>query len=324
MLRRFSWARWMLPAVLAGVALLNPAPVHAQAAHSIDVLVVYPGSAEDHVQRIVQWGRNWGETEMGPFLDANFAHVSQIYQQSGIDVEFNVVHHQEIDLSYISAGWKTTLSLALMNSELSNSTYVPYLAAIEALRDAHAADIVIYWRDFQDGGPTSNGAGSIGGPENEAYVHLTYGGIAPTVTAHETGHLLGGQHSDGLQGSATFSIDGDTATLREYRTVMTIAYPLGLPDYRYVWRFSAEGTSVSGDIDCSHLTGSLSTCGFQSTASLGDASHDAVAVLSAMVPVVAAFRSPPAVVPVAGPFVQGLLVLLMGGVGLAALVRRRN
>jgi hypothetical protein len=84
------------------------------------------------------------------------------------------------------------------------------------------------------------------------------------------------------------------------------------------------GTSVSGDIDCSQFTGPLSTCGFASTSPLGDASHDAAAVVGAMVPVVAAFRSAPAVVPVAGPIVQGLLVLLMGGAGLAVLARRRK
>jgi hypothetical protein len=261
---------------------------------------------------------------MGPFLDANFEHVSQIYQASGVDVELNVVHHQQIDLSYIDPSWTTTLSLALMNSELGTPTYVPYLAAIEALRNTHTADIVIYWRDFQDGGPTSNGAGSIGGPENEAYIHLTYGGIASTVVAHETGHLLGGQHSDGLQGSATFSIDGDTAILREYRTVMTIAYPLELPDYRYVWRFSSVGTNVTGEIDCSQLTGSLSTCAFDSTTSLGDVSHDAASVLSAMVPVVAAFRAGAPAVPTFAPLVQGLLILLMTASGLIALARRPN
>lgn len=320
------WRMWSgAKSLVLLLALLGSSHVAlaSQAPHTIDVLVVYPQSAEDHVQRIVQWGRNWGETEMGPFLDANFAHVSQIYQQSGVDVEFNVVHHQEIDLSYISAGWKTTLSLALMNSELNNATYTPYIDAIEAIRDAHAADTVVYWRDFQDGGPTSNGAGSIGGGEDEAYVHLTYGGIAPTVTSHELGHLLGGQHSDGVQGTAVFSLDADTAVLREYRTVMTIAYPIAELDlYRYVWRFSSDGTSVTGDIDCSQLTGSLSTCNFSSAASLGDENHDAVAVLSAMVPVMAGFRTAATPVPVAAPGVQVLLMLLMAGSGLAALARR--
>jgi len=323
MLRILSKACWLLTAVVGGVAGPNFEPAHAQTAYTIDVLVVYPQSAEEQMQRIVQWQRNWGETEMGPFLETNFVHVSEIYQQSGIDVDLNVVHHQEIDLSYISPSWGTTLSLALMNSELGTAAYVPYIAAIEALRNEHAADIVIYWRDFQDGGPTSNGAGSIGGPENEAYVHLTYGGIAPTVVAHETGHLLGGQHSDGLQGTAAFSIDGDTATLREYRTVMTIAYPLGLPDYRYVWRFSSDDSGVTGDIDCSQLTGRLATCSFSSTASLGDASHDAATVLSAMVPVVASFRNPPPLVPVTGPFAQGLLVLLLTGVSLIGFKQSR-
>ena len=79
MLRRFPLGCWVLTAMMAGVALANAGPAHAEAAHRIDVLVVYPGSADDHMQRIVQWGRNWGETEMGPFLDANFAHVSQMY-----------------------------------------------------------------------------------------------------------------------------------------------------------------------------------------------------------------------------------------------------
>ncbi|MFP8875037.1 MAG: zinc-dependent metalloprotease family protein [Myxococcota bacterium] len=325
MLRRFPLGYWVLTAVLAGGALANAGPAHAEAAHRIDVLVVYSGSAEDQMQRIVQWGRSWGETEMGPFLEANFERVSQIYQQSGVDVDLNVVHHQQIDLSYIDAqNWQSTLSYALMASEDLNANFIPYVDAIDAIRDVHVADIVVYWRGFQDGGPTSNGAGSVGGGEDEAYVHLTYGGITPSMAAHETGHLLGGQHSDGLQGSATFSIDGDTATFREYRTVMTVAYPLDLPDYRYIWRFSADGTSVSGDIDCSQFTGPLSTCGFASTSPLGDASHDAAAVVGAMVPVVAAFRSAPAVVPVAGPIVQGLLVLLMGGAGLAVLARRRK
>ena len=139
---------------------------------------------------------------------ANFARVNQIYQQSGVDVEFDVAHHEQVDFSAVDpANWKATLSLALMNSELGLAAYAPYLETIEAIRDLHAGDIVIYWRDFQDGGPVSNGAGSVGGGEDEAYVQLTYGGVNPPVTAHETGHLLGGQHSSGVQGTATFAID---------------------------------------------------------------------------------------------------------------------
>ena len=167
---------------LFAFALTSPiATPAAGVAHTIDVVVVYPVPAEQHMVRIVQWQRNWGETEMGPFLAANFARVNQIYQQSGVDVEFDVVHHEQVDFSAIDpANWKATLSLALMQSELGLAAHAPYLATIEAIRDLHAGDIVIYWRDFQDGGPVSNGAGSVGGGEDEAYVQLTYGGVNPT------------------------------------------------------------------------------------------------------------------------------------------------
>ena len=302
-----------------GALVFGVAP--ASALTTVDVLVVYPQPPATHLSKLITWGRNFGETEMGAFLDTNFAHVSAIYQQSGIDVELRVVHHQQIDLSYIDANWKVVLSSALMNSELSTPTYVPYLAAIEELRDAHFADIVIYWRQFGDGGPISNGAGSIGGGEDEAYVHLTYGGINPTVAAHETGHLFGAQHAEGVQGVAEFAIGGDTPIDREYRTVMTIAVPFPeTPDFRYVWRFSNDGTSVSGAIDCSHLTGTLTNCDFTGTASLGDASHDAATTIASYAPVVAAFRTDPSTaVPAASVWGQaalGLGLVLGGALGL--------
>ena len=307
-------------AALLAFALTSTAAGPAEgAAHTIDVVVVYPLPAEQQMVRIVQWQRNWGETEMGPFLAANFARVNQIYQQSGVDVEFDVVHHEQVDFSAIDpVNWKATLSLALMQSELGLAAHAPYLATIEAIRDLYAGDIVIYWRDFQDGGPVSNGAGSVGGGEDEAYVQLTYGGVNPPVTAHETGHLLGGQHSSGVQGTATFAIDGDVPTIREYRTVMTSAIPLGIGPHQYVWRFSTVGASVLGDIDCSQFSGKLATCSFDPVASLGDASHDAVSVLSAMAPTVAAFREAAPALPTAGPAARLLLVMLMGAAGLAA------
>ena len=313
----------LLAGLLAFAGMSAGASCAAAATTTIDVVVVYPLPAAQHMVRIVQWQRNWGETEMGPFLAANFARVNQIYQQSGVDVEFDVVHHEQVDFSAIDpANWKATLSLALMQSELGLAAHAPYLATIEAIRDLHAGDIVIYWRDFQDGGPVSNGAGSVGGGEDEAYVQLTYGGVNPPVTAHETGHLLGGQHSSGVQGTATFAIDGDTPILREYRTVMTSAIPLGIGPHQYVWRFSTVGASVLGDIDCSRFSGKLATCSFDPVASLGDASHDAVAVLAAMAPTVAAFRDAAPALPAAGPAARLLLVMLMAGAALAAFANR--
>lgn len=83
------------------------------------------------------------------------------------------------------------------------------------MRNQHAADIVVYWREFGAGGPSANGAGSIDGGEEEAYLHLTYGDMNPAIVAHETGHLLSGEHRDGLQEAATYAVNGDVAELRE-------------------------------------------------------------------------------------------------------------
>jgi len=311
---------------LASVSGTPGERANAQATSSIDVLVVYPRPAAEHLASLIQWNRAWGQTEMGAFLDADFSHVTEIYQQSGIPAEFRVVHSEQIDLSAIAADWKSVLSSALMNSELPNPVYIPYVEAIETLRDAHHADVVIYWRQPGDGGPVSNGAGSIGGGENEAYVQLTYGGITPTISAHELGHLLGGEHSDGVQGSTSYSIDGDSALLREYRTLMTIAVPLGVVDFLYLWGCSSGGASVAGDHDCSEFSGALATCTFGAPVAVGDASHDAVASLSAMAPVVAGFRTAPfsAPVPAASALVRGLLILLVGWAGLHGLAARRE
>jgi hypothetical protein len=282
------------------ILILAPRLAHsAEASHTIDVLVVYPGAAQGHLQQMIQYAEagnanDWGETEMGPFLDATLARVSQIYTQSGIDVEFRVAHHQQIDLSYIDADWNNNLISALMNRvhlQYDPAT-LPYVEAIEAIRDAHVADIVIYWRDFDDGGPIASGAGGIGVGEDEAYTHITYGQFDPYTIAHEIGHLLGGQHSDGVQGEATFSRNGDTANLREYITVMTVANPLPGLDRFFLWRFSSNGASVIGDNDCKgwHVS-TLLTCNFSTAASLGDENHNVVPILSAMVPAMAGFRS---------------------------------
>ena len=323
------WLLWLgAPHALAGDPGTAGTASNFLPISTIDVLVVYPRPAEEHLASLITWNRSWGETEMGAFLDANFARVTQIYQQSGIPVEFRIVHHEPVDFSKVDPdNWKATLSLALMQSELGNPNHAPYLAVIEPLRDLHAADIVIYWRQLADNGPTSNGAGSVGGGEDEAYVQLTYTGVNPPIASHETGHLLGGQHQNGVQGTASYSIDGDTtALLREYRTVMTVAVPLGLDTYRYIWRFSSAGDSVAGDIDCSEFSAALETCHFPDTVSLGDVSHDSVPIVSAMAPIVAAFRTPaPAVVlPAAPPWVQALLALLLAGAGVGVLARTQS
>jgi hypothetical protein len=258
--------------------------------NSIDVLVVYPQPAEQQMQYMINWGRNWGETDLDSFLKTIFEQVTGIYRDSGVSVTFNVVHSEQVDFSHVDADWQVDLSSALMNSEGSSSYLKQYVDEIEALRSSHCADIVVYWRQFGDGGPGSNGAGSIGGGQDEAYIHLTYGGMNPAIVAHESGHLLSGEHGDGVQGSAFYAVNGDTPKLREYRTIMTTAVSLGLDQYNYLWRFSDADATVTGDVTCSELNGSPKTCSFEVETPLGSASNNVVSKLRSMVPVVSGFR----------------------------------
>ena len=273
----------------ASATALLPGDMNGGAHHVISLLVLYPQPAGTHLQRMIDTGRSFGETTMDAFLDRTFEHVDSIYANSGLPVSFEVVHSEFIDWSDIDEDeWRKDLSLALMNSELNNSAYVPYLQRVEALRDAHGADVVIYWRESGDDGPSANGAGSIGGGEDEAYIHMTYFGMKPRLLAHETGHLLGARHENGYQGEAEYSVNGDEPQQREYRTIMTVAFTLGLESYRYLWAFSSDGGSVDGNIACGFNV--IDQCEFSPPIPIGDSEHDSVSIISQMAPVVAAFR----------------------------------
>ena len=272
----------------SAVALL-PEEVESETDHVISLLILYPQPATAHLQRMIDLGRSFGTTTMDAFLDSTFEHVDLIYSNSGLPVSFEVVHSEFIDWSDINADqWRKTLSLALMNSELNNTAYAPYLQRVEELRNAHGADVVIYWRQRGDDGPSANGAGSIGGGDDEAYIHMTYFGMKPRLLAHELGHLLGARHEYGYQGEAEYSVNGDEPRQREYRTIMTVAATLGLESYRYLWTFSRNDGSVDGDIGCGFNF--IDQCDFSQPIPIGDAEHDSVSIISQMAPIVAAFR----------------------------------
>ena len=92
-------------------------------ADAIDVLVVYPQPAEEQMETIIRWNRNWAQTEIGPFLNVIFEQTTNIYRASSIDATFRVVHSQQIDYAHIDPDWQPDLSLALMNSEGGNQYY---------------------------------------------------------------------------------------------------------------------------------------------------------------------------------------------------------
>lgn len=258
---------------------------------TIDVLVIYPQPAEQQMQNMINWGRNYGETELDPFLDRIFEKTTEIYRDSGINVAFNVAHSEQVDFSNIDSDWKVDLTLALMG----NNFFSQYIDEIEAIRTDHSADMVVYWRQKNDGGPGSNGAATIGAGDDESYLQLTYGGMNPTHMAHEAGHLLSGEHGDGVQGAAVYAVPGQTAELREFRTVMTVAYPLYPLEvdekvYYYLWRFSDVDATVTGDITCSVLGTTPTTCSFETETALGSPSNNATPKIRSMVPGMAAFR----------------------------------
>jgi len=111
----------------------------------------------------------------------------------------------------------------------------------------------------------------------------------PTIVAHEIGHLLSGEHGDGIQDAVVYSVNGDTAQLREYRTIMTTAFPLGLDQYNYLWRFSDANATVTGDVICGELNGVPKTCSLQAEVALGDSSSNVVPKLRSMAQTTAAF-----------------------------------
>ena len=111
---------------------------------------------------MINWGRNWGEVYLDLFLKFVFEQATGIYRDSGVSVAFDVVHSEQVDFSHIDADWLVDLSYALMNSEGGSSYLNQYISEIGTLLSHHSADLVVYWRQFNDGCPGSNGGASTG------------------------------------------------------------------------------------------------------------------------------------------------------------------
>jgi len=277
-------------AIFSSVSDDQTEPPTPEEPHLVDILVIYPQSADVQLEVPISADMMFGETTMGGFLDAHFEVVSGIFANSGIPAVFNISGHEQINFSHIDDDWKDKLSSVLMNSGLGLSWHEPYLEEIEALRSDVEADIVIYWRQSGDGGPGSNGAAVIPATEGEAYIQLNFAGMNPRIVAHEIGHLFGGRHEVGMQGATYISLDGGDAQLREYRTIMTSREPLGLGNAMYVRQFSDKNVTVHGNVPCSTSSGSMQTCTFIDETSLGNSTSDNLPIIIQMAPIIAGFR----------------------------------
>ncbi len=144
----------------------------------IDVLVVYTEAAE-----------TWANTNHGGIdnvIAQNFAYSQSAADNSEIYMNFNVVHSEKIDYAESAAG--TDLDrITLLNDG--------YMDEVHALRNEHAADIVMYFSyGFDTGGLAWILEDSLGRPEyGFGLVRINY--AYESATVHEMAHTMGSMHS---------------------------------------------------------------------------------------------------------------------------------
>jgi hypothetical protein len=280
-------------------ATREPTPVPAGPVE-IALQVLYPQAPDDHFERVGTSERSLGASTMAEFLPRLIEGVNEVYLGSGINGQFVLVDHRQIDLNAKDPNWESKLPFLFMNgvNPTSNDQERAIWSAVSALRDEVAADIIVFWRR-PGTEPSANGAAAIGAEAEEAFVQMTYFGMPVISTlAHELGHILGAYHEDGYIGTARFDVDGEPRDDR-YRTVMTITSEMtseGAP-LPYIRRFSSPTGRVDGEVGCdvylSLMSGGIRqvplTCLFDD-APLGDAEHNAVGAINANVVRVSQFR----------------------------------
>ena len=245
------------------------------ASSTIRVLIVFPDEGAEELRAYGEGESLTGQTTIDGYVSEVFNSTNLNYARSGIDVTFDIIETMAINFSHLGADWKAKIPGAMMNPG-SSWWYAEYQAELEALRDATAADVVMYWRISGDGGASASGATPFDSEHaDKTFVHLIKWHMNPRVVSHELGHLLGGAHHVGLQAVANMSYDGGDFELREIRSIETSQVSsLGYGSALYLWLFSDANATVSGSIPCGY--GSEHICTFAEPTPVGDENHSNV------------------------------------------------
>ncbi|SVC78287.1 uncharacterized protein METZ01_LOCUS331141, partial [marine metagenome] len=231
---------------------------------------------------------DYGETTVDGYLDKLFVQVNDIYARSQIGGRFNLLPSMQVNMSHLDEDWKARLCTAMMNPH--NSPYQDYIGEINSIRNSTHADVIIYWRQSGDGGPGASGASTIPAEEDEAYIHITHWAMNPRTTAHEIGHLLGGQHHVATQSIINVSVEGGEFQEYDVRTVMSSNPPyIGYPTIRF-WAFSDANATVNGTLPCGYGL-EPDNCTFAEESPIGNASRSNADIMRVRAPMMAGFRN---------------------------------